>query len=422
MAAPAVNNIQSTSSSLTLSYTVPTVTDGRLVVMVGIEDVGNNNPITGVTFGAAALTQDADAVSVLGSNSNRMAIYSLALPTAGTDTITISASNERIGIIAFTLSDCGAKTDSDTDVITSSGSTMTTNVTTVGADNIVVSCTNNSTTTATTNPAGTTAIRNLNSSSTVRFQSFYEDAASAGLVSSTASGFDIRSAMATVSYAPSAGGGGLTVQPTGIASEESFGSPSVQNQLQILGTTGIASEESFGTPSVANQSQVVSAVSIATSEVFGTPELVQAVVLVPSGISTSELFGDPEVISVLQQVFVDAIASGEAFGAVFVSGGDSIVIPVVDRQTYDKISTYLKTLGFTGQCNDIIYAWLVSEGLQGQYNDLWYDYLQQLGLQGTESDMFAAWKKGGGVIPWILEQGSWNDAGVWRDSSVWNDS
>jgi len=207
MAAPAVNNIQSTSSSLTLSYTVPTVTDGRLVVMVGLEDVGNNNPITGVTFGASSLTQDADAVSVLGSNSNRMAIYSLASPTAGTDTITISASNERIGIIAFTLSDCGAKTDSDTDVITSSGSTMTTNVTTVGADNIVVSCTNNSTTSATTNPAGTTAIRNLNSSSTVRFQSFYEDAASAGLVSSTASGFDIRSAMATVSYAPSGGGG-----------------------------------------------------------------------------------------------------------------------------------------------------------------------------------------------------------------------
>lgn len=144
MAAPAINNIQSTSSSLTLSYTVPTVTDGRLVVMVGIEDVGNNNPITGVTFGGASLTQDADAVSVLGSNANRMAIYSLASPTSGTDTITISASNERIGIIAFTLSDCGAKTDSDTDVVGGSSATMTTDVTTVGADNIVVSCTNNS--------------------------------------------------------------------------------------------------------------------------------------------------------------------------------------------------------------------------------------------------------------------------------------
>ena len=153
MAAPAINNIQSTSSSLTLSYTVPTVTDGRLVVMVGIEDVGNNNPITGVTLGAASLTQDADAVSVVGSNAssrNRMAVWSLASPTSGTDTITISASNERIGIIAFTLSDCGAKTDSDTGRYVGQGqtdkSTMTTNVTTVGADNIVVSCTNNSTT------------------------------------------------------------------------------------------------------------------------------------------------------------------------------------------------------------------------------------------------------------------------------------
>lgn len=213
MAAPVVNNIQSVTSSLTLSYTVPSVTDGRLVVMVGKEDVGNNNPITGVTFGAAALTVDADAVSVLGSNSNRMAIYSLASPTAGTDTITIVTSNERIGIIAFTLSDCGAVTASDTDVITSSGSTMTTNVTTVGADNIVVSCTNNSTTSATTNPAGTTSIANIVAAATVRFQSFYEDAASAGLVSSTATGFDIRSAMATVSYAASAGGGAFDITP-----------------------------------------------------------------------------------------------------------------------------------------------------------------------------------------------------------------
>lgn len=341
MAAPAVNNIQTTSSSLTLSYTVPTVTDGRLVVMVGIEDVGNNNPITGVTFGAASLTQDADAVSVVGSNANRMAVWSLASPTSGTDTITISASNERIGIIAFTLSDCGAKTDSDTDVVGGSGSTMTTDVTTVGADNIVVSCTNNPTTSATTNPAGTTSIANVVASSTVRFQSFYENAASAGLVSTTSAFFPARSAMATVSYAPSSGGGGDTITPTGIASTETFGTPDVIGS-QILIPTGIASGEAFGTPVILG-SQIVDVNGIVSTEAIGTPTLVEDKLIEPVGVLSQEAIGTPILLegqSILvsgvaseedfgtpnlrydQTLLVTSIASGETFGLTVVHDGD----------------------------------------------------------------------------------------------------
>jgi len=205
---PQVFNSQATSSSTTLDYTVPSVTDGRLVVMVGKEDVGNNGPITGVTYGAAALTLDAEANSVVGSNANVMAIYSLALPPTGTDTITIATDNERIGIIAFVLNECGEKTDSDVDVVGGSGATMTTNVTTVGSNNIVVSCTNNSTTSTTTDPTGTTPIASVVAAATVRFQGFYEGVADAGPVSTTSAFFPARSAMATVAYAPIVSGGG----------------------------------------------------------------------------------------------------------------------------------------------------------------------------------------------------------------------
>ena len=396
MAAPAVNNIQSTSSSLTLSYTVPTVTDGRLVVMVGIEDVGNNNPITSVTFGASALTQDADAVSVVGSNANRMAIYSLASPTAGTDTITISASNERIGIIAFTLSDCGAKTDSDTDVVGGSGSTMTTNVTTVGADNIVVSCTNSSTTSATTNPAGTTSIVNVVASATVRFQSFYENAASAGLVSTTSAFFPARSAMATVSYAPSRGGGGATIIPTGIATGEAFGTALVQNTLQVLSPTGIATEEAIGTAIVSTGGVLLSPVGIPTSEAFGSPSVeILLQTLQPTSISSLEAFGTAIVEKLLQIVEVAGIGTQETFGSALVLGGDSITIPVDSRQTWNRVAAYLRTLNFKGSDNDVICGWLRSEGIDDQYNDMWVLYFNQQGLLGgTLTDKQKRWERG----------------------------
>ena len=50
-----VNNLQ-TSATDTLAYAPASVTDSCLVVLVSSEDVAGNEPITGISFGASAMT------------------------------------------------------------------------------------------------------------------------------------------------------------------------------------------------------------------------------------------------------------------------------------------------------------------------------------------------------------------------------
>ncbi len=68
-----VNNLQSTNTD-TLSYTPSSVTDSCLVVFVSSEDVGNNEPITAVSFGSTAMTVEVVGKGVLGSNTNEIAV------------------------------------------------------------------------------------------------------------------------------------------------------------------------------------------------------------------------------------------------------------------------------------------------------------------------------------------------------------
>jgi hypothetical protein len=134
----------------------------------------------------------------------------------------------------------------------------------------------------------------------------------------------------------------LSVQPTGITSAEAVGAPTVTLSVLPTGITsgqalgvptvtltalpaGIVSAEAFGTPTVtlAAGATTVSPTGVVTGEAFGTPTV--TLVLSPAGIVTAEAFGVP---AVGRQVAATGISTGEAFGVPAVSmAGPSTVSP-----------------------------------------------------------------------------------------------
>ena len=97
------NNIQ-TSSTDTLVYTPPNVTDSCLVVLVSSEDVGDDKPITGVSFGTTEMILEVTGKGINGSNSNNISIAYLVNPSTTSQTITVvGGQHNRMGIVAVTL-------------------------------------------------------------------------------------------------------------------------------------------------------------------------------------------------------------------------------------------------------------------------------------------------------------------------------
>ena len=99
------------------------------------------------------------------------------------------------------------------------------------------------------------------------------------------------------------------VKPTGITSDESFGSPTVKAN-QTLVVTGIPSVESFGNPSIA-QDQTLVVTGITSDESFGNPNIAQDQVLEVVGVPSTESFGSPKLN---RNVKPTGIASDESFG------------------------------------------------------------------------------------------------------------
>lgn len=106
------------------------------------------------------------------------------------------------------------------------------------------------------------------------------------------------------------------VTPTGIASSEALGSPSVSSVL-VTSPSGIATAGAFGTPSV-TASLTASPAGIATAEALGAPTLTATLTVSPGGIAGAEAVGVPAISGNLN-TFPPGIASGEAFGSPSVS-------------------------------------------------------------------------------------------------------
>jgi hypothetical protein len=193
----------------------------------------------------------------------------------------------------------------------------------------------------------------------------------------------------------------------------------------VIAPTSIPSGESFGTPTIATGVVIISPVAIPTQESVGNPTILKELFISPVTILSEESVGDPVIELILKQIFPNGIPTEEFVGRPIVLGGDSIVIPVLSRQTWNAVAKYLRDLVFKGHDNDVIVAWLRSEGFEdGAYNDLWYDYLLQKGfIDGSLTDKYAAWRQDiAGDDPWILSSGSWNDNKIWRDNENWKDS
>lgn len=135
------NNIQSNVDATTLSaYLPPSLTDACLVVTITSEDIGNNDPITSVTFGGVAMIEGVISHSVVGGNAQDAAIFYLLNPSVSAGDIVVSGS-ERQSIVAMTLDNVDQTTPTDGSGVKeiSSGTDLSVSSTTANANSFALS-------------------------------------------------------------------------------------------------------------------------------------------------------------------------------------------------------------------------------------------------------------------------------------------
>lgn len=135
------NNLQSAINTTTLvGYTPPSLTDSCLVVIVTSEDVGNNDPITNISFGGVNLTEGVIAHSVVGSNAQDVAIFYLVNPLSASGDISVTGS-QRQSIIAMTLDGVDQSSPIDTTGVAEVASTtdLSVSATTSNSNSFAVS-------------------------------------------------------------------------------------------------------------------------------------------------------------------------------------------------------------------------------------------------------------------------------------------
>jgi len=136
------------------------------------------------------------------------------------------------------------------------------------------------------------------------------------------------------------------IYPTGIASQEAFGSPTVLPGAVIIQPSAIQSAEALGSPQlnlklfaqsiptaeafgtvlVILGAVIIQPSGIASLEAFGTPNLLYDQVIIPTGIASQEAFGSPTVILVMNYIYPTGIPSAEAFGTPHLLY-DQVIIP-----------------------------------------------------------------------------------------------
>lgn len=189
--------------------------------------------------------------------------------------------------------------------------------------------------------------------------------------------------------------GAVTISTVSIATAEVVGNPSILQGLTIQ-PNEIPSEELVGSPIVTPQGVTVATVAIPTEEVVGSPTVLRGLVFIlPEEIPSEEVVGTPFVDTVLKQIFPDEILTLESVGRPLVLGGDSIIIPIPSRVTWNAVAKYLREISpsFSGADNDVIMKWLLSEGYEGQINDALCNYWSSLNLEGAYNDKESEWKR-----------------------------
>lgn len=126
--------------------------------------------------------------------------------------------------------------------------------------------------------------------------------------------------------------GAVSITPNGISSDEAFGSAVISSIFAIT-PSGIASAETVGNPTLSVGSVTVIPSGIVSAEAFGTAALSQGLVIAPASIETLEAFGNPTLMPGTVTVLPTGIESDEAFGVaqvgdVIIAGKYSVVVKV----------------------------------------------------------------------------------------------
>jgi hypothetical protein len=149
--------------------------------------------------------------------------------------------------------------------------------------------------------------------------------------------------------------GSTTIIATGIPSDEAFGTPNV-NAIQKVTPTGMATAESFGNPTVVRGPVTVTPAAIASVEAFGSPTVVPLLTYVGvAGIATSEAFGNPTVAPGKVTVLTTGMASAEAMGAPVVKYQWTLVVTGIGSSEAFGAPTIVRgpvTIGATGIASD----------------------------------------------------------------------
>lgn len=119
---------------------------------------------------------------------------------------------------------------------------------------------------------------------------------------------------------------GQNLSPSGVASGEAFGTPTITPGAVDIAPTGIASGEAFGTPTVTPGAVDIAPTGIASGEAFGTPTIQATADIAPTGIASGEAFGTA-TITATNELLPTGIASGEAFGTAVISAGPVDIAP-----------------------------------------------------------------------------------------------
>ena len=141
--------------------------------------------------------------------------------------------------------------------------------------------------------------------------------------------------------------GAVSVAPTGIVSEEAFGSHTISGVIppQTLEPTGIASEETFGSHTVAVGALTIAPDGITSEESFGSHTLlVGAVFITPTGITSEETFGSHTLTLGALNILPTGIVSEETFGTARVSSGASLIetVSITSEEAFGTVTVILE--------------------------------------------------------------------------------
>lgn len=215
--ATSINNVQTAAASATLSYTPSSVSDSVLVVCIASEDVGNDEAITGITFGASGLTLGTISHSVNGSHANDTVIAYLVNPGTTTQTITVSGGQlDRLSIVAMTLGGIDQTAPLNVQDTSESNAAFVTSLSTSATtteDNCLVISSRNHADDSTLTPTGCAQVAQQVVATTIAHAVGQSTQASAGTYTHTwvASSSQSRAAISSIAFNEAAAGATYTL-------------------------------------------------------------------------------------------------------------------------------------------------------------------------------------------------------------------